>query len=155
MTVGCAGSLGSLLAASSSSVSSFEQRGQRSPFWVTGGVSCHCRTNNPGSCPKKGRDFQEPFLTKLFRKPFRERDANLSLHNPFQCLLCLEWVWGFPLKSMAAVHPSLPMGRSRFSPVCPHWIQPGHIQSLFFHPKYLFVPMRPFFHDFFPPDLQV
>lgn len=59
---------------------------QRSPFCVTGVVNCHCRrTNNPGSCPKKkGKVFQEPFLTNLLRKLFRAREANISLQNPFQ-----------------------------------------------------------------------
>lgn len=57
---------------------------QTSPFCVTDVVSCHCgRTNNPGSCPQKGRAFQA-FLTKLVRKLFRERETNISQNNPCQ-----------------------------------------------------------------------
>lgn len=35
-------------------------------------------------CSKNGRAFQESFQSNLLRKPFREREANISLHNHFQ-----------------------------------------------------------------------
>lgn len=156
VTVGCGGSL---LAASSNSESSSGQKGSEKPILCP--RCCHCRrTNTPGSCPKKGRNPSGILPVKPVQKTLQWEGGQ---HFPTQslpvlcCVYCYKLFGIFPLKFTAAAHPSLPTGRNSFSPVCPHWIQPGHIQTLFFHPKYYLQPFQwgLFSMTFFFPDLQV
>lgn len=115
--------------------------GHRSPFRVTAVVSCHCRTNNPGSCPKKGK---EPFLTNLFRKLFRERETNISLHNPFRHFAVFTTIkyWGFsPLNPWLLLIPHFPT-------VSLQSVLTGFSQDT---SKILTSSNEAFFHDFFSP----
>lgn len=84
---------------------------------------------------KKRKGFSGTLPDKSAQKTLQGKGGQHFPTESFPILCCVYYYKVFeffPLKSMAAVHPSVP---NSFSPVCPHWIQPGHIQSLLFHPK--------------------
>ena len=89
---------------------------------ITDHNSCSFRRlYNPCSCPKKGSTFQESCLTdvsNLFIKCFSDREANISLDNPFQYFSVLptaKYLGFSPLKFMTAIQLSVTRGKKTVS----------------------------------------
>lgn len=123
---------------------------------ITDDDSCHFRRPyNPCSCPKKGSAFQESFLTdvsNLFIKPFSDREANISLDNPFQYLSVLtttKYLGFSPLNSWLLFSFLLPWARRQFLFSLSLLNSCRTLSDSFSSAKILLteVLMRPFFHD--------
>lgn len=86
------------------------RRAQRSPFCVPGVAIAGGQISQDPALKKEGI-LQESFQSNLFRKLFSEREANISLHNPFQCFAVFtatNYLGFSPLNSRLLLIPHFP-----------------------------------------------